>query len=209
MTPPNAADLFACGNSKAGMQNANKERINENILRESKNSSYFEAAAEKDKAATTKINLLKTKLRLPDSPANIAALECPTQLKIDKMISLRRTNSYHVVVDFDAFYINALLTQEKYTYCQDDPTRLLKDAPCCVGGKGRSVITTSNYVARQYGVRAAMGGWIGDKLVSELSNGTEHLYHLPHDFTLFKKISHDGRSLTSPHDPRARRLGER
>ena len=39
-------------------------------------------------------------------------------------------------------------------------------------------MTTSNYVARKYGVRSAMAGFIADKLVDELSGGKEKLTHV-------------------------------
>lgn len=47
---------------------------------------------------------------------------------------------------------------------KDNPS--LKDVPLAVGGM--SMISTTNYLARQYGVRAAMPGFIGRKLCPQL-----------------------------------------
>lgn len=43
---------------------------------------------------------------------------------------------------------------------------LQKDKPFAVGGIG--MITTANYMARRYGVRSAMPGFIGRRLCPEL-----------------------------------------
>jgi DNA polymerase kappa len=74
----------------------------------------------------------------------------------------------------------------------------LKDKPCCVGG---GMITTSNYVARKYGVRSAMAGFIADKLVEELSGGKEKLIHIPNNFHLYTEKSHEVRKVLSEYDP--------
>jgi len=43
---------------------------------------------------------------------------------------------------------------------------LQKDKPFAVGGIG--MISTANYIARRYGVRSAMPGFIGRRLCPEL-----------------------------------------
>jgi len=75
----------------------------------------------------------------------------------------------------------------------------LANIPACVGGK--SMISTSNYVARQYGVRAAMPGYLGSKLVQELSGGKETLTFVESDFDLYKKKSSEVRSVLEEYDP--------
>lgn len=58
--------------------------------------------------------------------------------------------------DIDMFFIQCEI--------RDNPE--LKDKPCAVGGM--SMLSTANYVARKYGVRAAMPGFIAKKLCPDL-----------------------------------------
>lgn len=74
----------------------------------------------------------------------------------------------------------------------------LEDKPACVG---RGMILTSNYVARRYGVRSAMAGFIGDKLVAELSNGRERLIHVPSNYVLYKEKSRIVTEVIREYDP--------
>ena len=63
--------------------------------------------------------------------------------KMTKIEKSRDLSRVCVVVDMDAFYANVEL--------QDRPD--LADKPVAVGGTG--MITTTNYVARRWGVRSA------------------------------------------------------
>ena len=74
----------------------------------------------------------------------------------------------------------------------------LNKKPACVG---RGMILTSNYVARRYGVRSAMAGFIGDKLVEELSKGKERLIHVPSNFALYKEKSRIVTEVIREYDP--------
>jgi DNA polymerase kappa len=74
----------------------------------------------------------------------------------------------------------------------------LNKKPACVG---RGMILTSNYVARRYGVRSAMAGFIGDKLVEELSKGRERLIHVPSNFALYKEKSRIVTEVIREYDP--------
>ncbi len=58
-------------------------------------------------------------------------------------------------VDMDMFFAAVEI--------RDNPA--LKDVPMAVGG---SIISTANYVARKFGVRSAMPGFIAKKLCPEL-----------------------------------------
>lgn len=49
-----------------------------------------------------------------------------------------------------------------YVACELLDRPELKDKPCAVGGIG--MLSTANYVARKYGVRSAMPGFIGKEL---------------------------------------------
>jgi DNA polymerase kappa len=113
------------------------------------------------------------------------------QPEIDRLMKKRKRFSTCVVVDMDAFYMSCELLSRPD----------LNDKPAVVGG---GMILTSNYVARKYGVRSAMAGWIADKLVEELSNGKEKLVHVPSNFDLYTKKAHEVRSVLGEYDPKMR-----
>lgn len=64
------------------------------------------------------------------------------------------------------------------------------------------MISTSNYVARRYGVRAAMPGYLGSTLVKELSGGKESLTFVKSDFELYKRKSAEVKSILQEYDPK-------
>lgn len=80
------------------------------------------------------------------------------------------------VLDMDMFYAAVEL--------RDRPE--LKDKPVAVGGIG--MLSTSNYVARKYGVRAAMPGFIGVELCRR--QGAE-LIMIPNDHEKYKRVSEE------------------
>ncbi|CAI8043593.1 DNA polymerase kappa, partial [Geodia barretti] len=75
-----------------------------------------------------------------------------TDKELEALEATRDYNHIIVHVDMDAFYAAVEM--------RDDPR--LKDVPMAVGGS--SMLSTSNYLARRYGVRAAMPGFIARKL---------------------------------------------
>lgn len=101
----------------------------------------------------------------------------------------RRATSTCVVIDMDAFFFSCHVLDQPH----------LKNIPACVGGT--SMISTSNYVARKYGVRAAMPGYLGSKLVEELSGGKEKLTFVKSDFSLYKEKSSEVRAILEEYDP--------
>lgn len=67
-----------------------------------------------------------------------------------------------------------------YIACEILEKPELKDKPCAVGSM--QMLSTSNYVARKYGVRSAMPGFIAKELCPEL-------IILPLNFKSYKKKS--------------------
>eukprot|EP00971_Amphidinium_carterae_P159110 3154518-Amphidinium_carterae.1 len=77
---------------------------------------------------------------------------CCAEEALEAKRDLSRT---HCVVDMDMFYAAVEI--------RDNPE--LEHKPVAIGGLG--MISTSNYVARLYGVRAAMPGFIAQEMVRE------------------------------------------
>ncbi|KAL3933756.1 MAG: hypothetical protein SGBAC_010256, partial [Bacillariaceae sp.] len=93
-----------------------------------------------------------------------------------------------VVVDMDMFYMACELLTKPH----------LDQHPACVG---RGMVLTSNYKARQYGVRSAMAGFVADALVQELSHGTQRLIHVPAQYSLYQQKSKEVMMILKEYDP--------
>ena len=189
-----ASALVISASDKAGMEGIDRARIDAIILRESGNSLFMQQQRRRDQKVDERIEQLKEQVALQDKnhPNWKRQLERELDEKqVPTIISRRRKRSCCVVVDMDMFYMACELLSRPE----------LNDKPVCVGG---NMITTSNYVARRYGVRSAMAGWIGDKLVEELSGGKERLIHVPLNFDLYKAKSLQVRSVLSEYDPNLR-----
>eukprot|EP00978_Attheya_sp_CCMP212_P005995 scaffold13481_cov49-Attheya_sp.AAC.3 len=197
-----ASALIISACDKAGMEGIDRTRVDEIIMRESAGSAYMKQQQKRDQNVNVKIDELKQKLAAKDCSMAISTSNNATSWRragehalepiIDDLVQSRPRRSTYVVVDMDGFYISCELLSK--------PPELA-NLPCCVGG---NMITTSNYVARRYGVRAAMPGWIGDKLVEELSNGKERLIHIPVNFDLYTRKAHIIRGALAEYDPNLR-----
>ena len=86
------------------------------------------------------------------------------------------------IFDIDAFYA---AVEER-----DQPS--LKVQPMAVGGMG--MLSTSNYLARKYGVRAGMPGFIGKKLCPNLKI-------VPPNFEKYTAVSSIIRQVFKEYDP--------
>lgn len=183
--------LVIAASDKAGMKGAPRDRINEIIARESKGSLFMQRAhhlAEKD---GEKIQSLLQRLNEKDDQSDnwrVSMCEDTIDPQLERYRSQRKKVSTRVVVDLDSFFISC--------HILDNPE--LDESPCCVGGP--KMISTSNYKARRYGVRAAMPGFIGQVLVKELSGGSECLTFVKSDFKLYHSKSAEVKAILQEYD---------
>ena len=188
-----ASALIVSASDKAGMEGIDRAKIDAIILRESADSNYMKQQRKRDTAVNERIQKMKKRLAerngSSDGDTWREAEERTLQPEINRLLSTRRRLSTCVVVDMDAFYMSCELLSRPD----------LQNVPACVG---RGMILTSNYCARRYGVRSAMAGWIGDKLVEELSGGREKLIHVPSNFDLYIKKAHEVREVLAQYDPK-------
>ncbi|KAI8379039.1 hypothetical protein BD560DRAFT_389366 [Blakeslea trispora] len=141
--------------NKAGLGNVDKEKINQIIYEASKGSAFFEREKKRDQAVTKRIDAILAKYEA------IKEQDLTFERNIvDNMISdLEETRDLSQCIchiDMDAFYASV----------EELENPELKKVPMAVGGM--SMLCTSNYLARQYGVRSAMPGFIALKLCPEL-----------------------------------------
>lgn len=172
------------------MEGIDRVKIDAIILRESGNSLYMQQQRKRDEKVNRRIQQMKERLSSVSSSSSNKEYQVTPELdeQLEHYKRQSPTRSTCVVVDMDMFFMACeLLTRPD-----------LKDVPACVG---RGMITTSNYVARRYGVRSAMAGFIGDKLVEELSGGTQKLHHVPSNFALYREKSHIVKDVLREYDP--------
>jgi DNA polymerase kappa len=188
-----ASALVIAAADKAGMEGIDRNRIDQIILRESGTSLFIQQQRRRDAKVDERIAALRTRLQEHEKMEigwNQKLCHEMDQ-EIPKILSQRPVRSAAVVVDMDMFYMACeLLTRPD-----------LAEKPACVG---KGMILTSNYLARRYGVRSAMAGWIGDKLVEELSDGKEKLMHVSSNFALYNEKSMVVRKVLAEYDPHLR-----
>jgi len=192
-TTNEAKNLLISASDKAGMGGIDRQRINAILLRESGKSDFMKRQVAMDDASNKRIQQMKERLEEKDATSTNDWRKEIKQSIVDPMLkryrSQRRPISTCCVIDMDSFFISC--------HILDNPH--LADVPACVGGT--SMISTSNYVARKYGVRAAMPGYLGSILVDELSNGKEKLKFVKSDFSLYRKKSAEVKDILLQYDP--------
>ncbi|XP_044877513.1 DNA polymerase kappa isoform X1 [Mauremys mutica] len=167
--------------NKAGMQGLDKEKINKIIMEATKGSRFYENELKKDQQVNQRIEKM---MQLKDKITSQQLLKA--QLQADKLaleLEQSRDLSCTIVhIDMDAFYAAVEM--------RDNPE--LKEKPIAVGSM--SMLSTSNYHARRFGVRAAMPGFIAKKLCP-------HLTIVPLNFKRYEEVSKEVREILAEYDP--------
>ncbi|KAL2872899.1 hypothetical protein SGCOL_011960 [Colletotrichum sp. CLE4] len=167
--------------TKSGQDSVDQSKVSEIIYNASKGSKFFNREEERDKTLTKKIEQILEKKRHIEKQDLSRELRLADQLITQLEIS-RDLTQYVVHVDCDAFYAAVELL--------DRPE--LKDIPFAVGG---GVLTTCNYVARKYGCRSGMAGFVAKKLCPEL-------VLLKLNFEKYTAKAHEVREILVEYDPR-------
>ncbi|XP_056314342.1 DNA polymerase kappa [Danio aesculapii] len=178
------ADLLsriALNDNKAGMEGLDRDKINKIILETSKGSRFYENELKKERQVNQRIEkMMEQKAKITKEQMKQA------QAEVDRLSGdLERSRELgHVIVhvDMDAFYAAVEM--------RDCPE--LKDKPMAVGSM--SMLSTSNYHARRFGVRAAMPGFIAKKLCPDL-------VIVPTNFDKYRAVSAQVREIFSEYDP--------
>ncbi|CAN9513307.1 unnamed protein product [Ophioblennius macclurei] len=172
---------MALNDNKAGMEGLDRDKINKIIMETSKGSRFYENELKKEQQVNQRIEkMLLQKAQITEQQLKTA------QVQVDRMASSleksRDLSRVIVHVDMDAFYAAVEM--------RDCPE--LKDKPMAVGSM--SMLSTSNYHARKYGVRAAMPGFIGKKLCP-------NLVIVPLNFDKYRAVSTEIREVFADYDP--------
>lgn len=168
-------------NAKAGMEGVDKEKVQRIVYESSKGSKYFENEEKKEALLRQKIENMRAQ-RAKLSAADLSHYQTLADRRILELEATRDLSRIWLHVDMDAFYA-AVETLS-------NPS--LKGKPMAVGGM--SMISTANYEARRFGVRAAMPGFIARKLCPEL-------IFVPIDFKKYTHYSELTRKVFEKYDP--------
>lgn len=174
-------ELFVFTAQKAGMQQVNKDHVNRVVYDMSKDSLFFQNSIKKNEKVDERIE------RMKDQMAKLTRTqEHQLQQRVDRLLidleAQRDLTRIRVVVDMDMFYAAVEM--------RDNPK--LREVPLAVGGM--SMISTTNYIARQFGVRAAMPGFIGKELCPDL-------VFVPVNFTKYKSVANEIQEIFALYDP--------
>jgi len=182
-------NLFVFNATKAGMPESDKERIAKIIEEASKGSEFYKRQKEKLEGMKARVSEKAAELE-KFKKDEIYYLACEVAAKdlveeYRKELDVSRT---WIHVDMDMFYAAVEI--------RDNPD--LADKPIAVGGY--SMISTTNYVARKYGVRSAMPGFIGKKLCPDL-------IFVHGNYKKYGQISHEIMSILAEYDPQLESMG--
>jgi DNA polymerase kappa len=180
-------------NTKAGLQSVNKEKTEAIIKELSENSSFYINEERKAKNRQKRIEALLVKTRhyeasvkgRPDVFRKLQREVADLEAVIE---SHRDFEHIYVHMDMDMFFA-AVEMKKNPQYAS---------LPLGIGSLG--MLSTTNYVARQYGVRSGMPGFIGLRLCPEL-------LIVPTDFPACRVESHKFKEVVRTYDPTAQGLG--
>lgn len=167
--------------NKAGMEGLDKEKINKIIMDATKGSRFYGNELKKEKQVNQRIaSMMQQKAQITSQQLRKA------QLQVDRFaMELERNrnlNNTIVHVDMDAFYAAVEM--------RDNPE--LRDKPIAVGSM--SMLATSNYHARRFGVRAALPGFIAKRLCPQL-------IIVPPNFDKYRAVSKEVKEILAEYDP--------
>ncbi|XP_030049126.1 DNA polymerase kappa [Microcaecilia unicolor] len=166
--------------NKAGMEGLDKEKINKIIMEATKGSRFYENELKKDQQVNHRIEkMMQQKAQITSQQLKKA------QIQVDKLVmeleESRDLSRVIVHIDMDAFYASVEMRDNLE----------LRDKPMAVGSM--SMLSTSNYLARRFGVRAAMPGFIAKKLCP-------NLVIVPLNFDKYRAVSKDVREILVEYD---------
>lgn len=144
-------------NEKAGMEGLDREEIDKIIFEATKDSAI--SKKKQEDLDRIKLQVEDFKIKLESLYKNDFLLEQNRKLVEARVRELKKDRNLERIwmhIDMDMFYAAVEI--------RDNPS--LKEKPVAVGSE--RMVATSNYVARKFGVRSAMPGFIAKKLCKDL-----------------------------------------
>lgn len=174
---------------KGGMQGIDKERIAKIIDEATKNTRHYKKDEEDNKRFQAEAEVHKKDIEKLHKNKELFA---NFKAEADSIISRAKANidltKIWLHLDMDMFFAAVEI--------RDDPS--LANIPIAVGDM--SMISTSNYIARQYGVRSAMPGFIAIKLCPQLK-------FVKLNFNKYRYEGNKVYNVLTEYDPEPERMG--
>lgn len=165
------------GKFKAGMDKVDAEEVKRVIEETSCHSEYYKTQEKRLVAVEKKVNRYVCKLRNFKSNKELWARTTQIVQKcIEEYSNKRDVRRTWMHVDLDMFYAACEI--------RDNPK--LAKKPLAVGDN--AMIQTTNYIARKYGVKSAMPGFIGRKLCP-------HLVFVKPDYAKYRRVSDEFKAV--------------
>ncbi|XP_074598797.1 DNA polymerase kappa-like [Brevipalpus obovatus] len=153
---PMKPSLIGLNDGKAGMKGLDKEKINAIIEEASRNSPFYKHVQRKEARINAQVDKMLRKWAAVTESQKEAALRIMMRDRVEYEKRAKDLSQIICHVDMDMFFAAVEMKDQPH----------LREKPIAVGSM--SMISTSNYVARRYGVRAAMAGFIAKKLCPDL-----------------------------------------
>eukprot|EP00644_Phytophthora_capsici_P000109 jgi/Phyca11/4972/fgenesh1_pm.PHYCAscaffold_4_\ len=173
--------MFVFTADKAGMKGVDKQHVQEVVHKMSKDSSFYQKSLRDNEKVEQRVVAMREKLACLTGGQQLR-LQQEADAQVKQLEATRDLSRTIVVVDMDMFYAAVEM--------RDNPK--LRDVPLAVGGL--NMISTTNYAARQFGVRAAMPGFIGKELCPEL-------HFVPVNMEKYAGVAAQIRAVFAEYDP--------
>ncbi|KAK1947950.1 DNA polymerase kappa [Phytophthora citrophthora] len=173
--------MFVFTADKAGMKGVDKQHVQEVVHKMSKDSSFYQKSLRDNEKVEQRVAAMREKLACLTGGQQLR-LQQEADVRVKQLEATRDLSRTIVVVDMDMFYAAVEM--------RDNPK--LRDVPLAVGGL--NMISTTNYAARQFGVRAAMPGFIGKELCPQL-------HFVPVNMEKYAGVAAQIRAVFAEYDP--------
>nr|POF24736.1 dna polymerase kappa [Quercus suber] len=171
--------------TKSGQDGVDQKKVAEIIYNASKGSKFFNNEETKDKALTVKITRILAKKR------ELERIEAAGGLKNE----LKRADEYVAEMEYARDLTQAVIHVDCdafYAAVEELDRPELRELPFSVG---KGVLTTCNYIARQYGCRSGMSGFVALRLCPDL-------IQIPVNFEKYVAKATEVRTVLARYDPR-------
>ncbi|CCW62340.1 unnamed protein product [Phytomonas sp. EM1] len=169
---------------KAGLQKVDQAYVEQVIQEASKDTAFYRKEQRREEARRLKVDAILKKVEEYRnlSSAQKQALRTYVDTLEAEMEATRDLRRSYIHIDMDMFY--AAVEEKK------DPQ--LREVPFGVGSL--QMLSTTNYIARQYGVRSGMPGFIGRHLCPDL-------LIVKNDFAAYRREAAIVHAIASRYDP--------
>ncbi|KPI88834.1 putative Dna polymerase kappa [Leptomonas seymouri] len=169
--------------TKAGLQHVDKDYVEQVIQEASKGSAFYQKEQRLEETRRRKAEELQEKAKGFNSlsATEMQRLKNKVNTLENELEATRDLRRRYIHIDMDMFY--AAVEEKKKP--------ALRGKPFGVGSM--QMLSTTNYIARQYGVRSGMPGFIGKRLCPDL-------IIVPNDFPAYKREAARVHSIASRYD---------